>query len=363
VLSVHLESLLVTHFKNYAHHCIELSPRLNGLVGPNGTGKTNLLEAVHVLCLTRSHRGLSDRYLVQRGADFYRIEGLFRRNDAPERIAVKYDGRRKEVVRDGVPYERLTDYIGRFPVVMISPDDIALVREGSEERRRLMDVTLCQLSPNYLHQLTVYTSLLKQRNALLKAFAEQRRFDALLLDAFDRQMAASAVVLWQERRSFAQSLSPIFQSIYAEIAGPAEAAALHLEPGNSSNDFLAELAAYRERDRALQRTTVGPHRDDLELTLDGQPVKKYASQGQMKSFLLALRLSQYEILRQEKHLPPLLLLDDIFDKLDERRVQRLIDLLWRRNFGQIFITDTHRPRLEGVVKAFGTDYRIYATGS
>ncbi len=358
-----LKTLLLTHFKNYTQHRVELSPRLNGFVGPNGTGKTNLLEAVHVLCLTRSHRGLSDRYMVQHGAKGYRIEGHFERDDETERIVVQYDGQRKEVERNGAPFPRLMDYIGRFPVVMVSPDDVALIQEGSEERRRFLDATLSQLSPTYLSQLTVYTSLLKQRNALLKAFAEQRRFDVLLLETFDQQMAGPAAALWKMRRTFVAELAPLFQEIYTEIAGLSEPVALQLEQGSDSDDLIAELIAYRDRDRTLERTSVGPHRDDLNLTLHGYPVKKYASQGQLKSFLLALRLAQYETLRQAKGTTPLLLLDDIFDKLDEQRVQQLIALLWKRQFGQIFLTDTHHQRLENVVKAFGTEYRIHTVGT
>ncbi len=362
VSALFLKTLQLTHFKNYTQHRVELSPRLNGFAGPNGTGKTNLLEAVHVLCLTRSHHRLSDKYLVEHGADFYRLEGYFERNGETEHIVVKYDGQRKEVERNGSPFPRLMDYIGRFPVVMISPDDISLVQEGSEERRRFLDATLSQLSLVYLSQLTIYTSLLKQRNALLRAFAEQRRFDALLLETFDRQMAGPAAALWQMRSAFVEQLAPLFQEIYAEIAGTRESVALGLERGGDSDDLAAELVAYRERDRALERTSVGPHRDDLSLTLNGYSIRKYASQGQLKSFLLALRLAQYEVLRQVKGTAPLLLLDDLFDKLDEQRVQQLIALLWMRQFGQIFITDTHPQRLESVVKAFGTEYRIYTLG-
>lgn len=357
-----LKTLQLTHFKNYARHRIELSPRLNGFVGPNGTGKTNLLEAIHVLCLTRSHRGLSDKYLVQHGANFYRIEGCFERDGEEERITIKYDGQRKEVERNGAPFPRLMDYVGRFPVVMVSPDDVALIQEGSEERRRFLDATLSQLSAPYLNHLTVYTSLLKQRNALLKTFAEQRRFDSILLETFDQQMAGPAATLWHMRRAFTAELLPILQEIYAEIAGQHEPVSLRLEQGSDSDDLAAELLAYRDRDRTLERTSVGPHRDDLDLTLSGYSVKKYASQGQLKSFLLALRLAQYEALRQQKGIAPLLLLDDIFDKLDEQRVQRLIALLWKRQFGQIFLTDTHRLRLEKVVSAFKTEYRIHVTG-
>ncbi|MBK9338655.1 MAG: DNA replication/repair protein RecF [Lewinellaceae bacterium] len=356
---MHLHSIKLTHFKNYTRRDMDLSPRLNCFVGLNGTGKTNLLDAVHVLCLTRSHRNLPDKNLIRHGEAFYRVEGVFERDGERSKVVVKFaNGQRKEIERNGTAYPRLTDYVGQFPVVMIAPDDIVLVQEGSEERRRFLDTTLSQISPDYLQNLLTYNALLKQRNALLKTFAEQRRFDAALLEAIDRQMPAPAAVLLEKRRVFVANFAPVFQEIYAAIAGDREQVAVAFEPGSNSDDFAAVLTDNLERDRVLERTTAGPHRDDLALTLHDHPVKKYASQGQLKSFLLALRLAQYEVLRQEKGTSPLLLLDDIFDKLDEQRVRQLIALLIHRNFGQIFITDTQRSRMEAVVSSFAGEYLI-----
>jgi DNA replication and repair protein RecF len=358
-IPLHLLSIKLTQFKNYARHALDLSPRLNCFVGLNGAGKTNLLDAVHVLCLTRSHRNLPDKNLIQHGEGFYRVEGLFEHEGERSKVVVKFaNGQRKEIERNGTPYPRLTDYVGQFPVVMIAPDDIALVQDGSEERRRFLDATLSQIFPDYLHNLLTYNALLKQRNALLKFFAEQRRFDAALLEAIDRQMPAPAAVLWEKRRAFIGVFEPVFQEIYAAIAGDGEQVAVAFESGSNSDNFAAVLTANTDRDRALERTSSGPHRDDLALTLHEYPVKKYASQGQLKSFLLALRLAQYEVLRQEKGISPLLLLDDIFDKLDEQRVRQLVALLIHRNFGQIFITDTQRSRIESVVSSFAGEYLI-----
>lgn len=356
---MHLRSLKLTEFKNYAQRALELSPQLNCFVGLNGTGKTNLLDAVHVLCLTRNHRSLPDKHLVRHGAAFYRVEGVFEHDGEQDKVVVKFNGQRKEIERNGTAYSRLTDYIGRFPVVMIAPDDIALVQDGSEERRRFLDATLSQIYPEYLQNLVLYNGLLKQRNALLKAFAEQRRFDPALLEALDQQMPAPAAVLAQKRRVFVEAFVPVFQDIYTAISEGREQVAVTLEPGSDPDDLAAVLIANRDRDRALERTSAGPHRDDLALSLHGHPAKKYASQGQLKSFLLALRLAQYEVLRREKDISPLLLLDDIFDKLDEQRVRQLVGLLHHRNFGQIFITDTQRSRVETVVTAFDGQYRIW----
>lgn len=357
---MHLLSIKLTNFKNYAQQSLELSPRLNCLVGLNGMGKTNLLDAVYFLCLTRSHRNLPDRNLIRHGEDFFRLEGVFEHAGERSRIVAKLQaGQRKELERNGTAYTRLTDYVGQFPVVMIAPDDISLVQEGSEERRRFLDATLSQIYPDYLHNLLIYNNLLKQRNALLKTFAAQRYFDDALLEALDRQMPAPAQVISEKRRNFIAGFAPVFQEIYTTIAGSSEQVAIAYEPGNDGNDFSAVLHENREKDRILERTSAGPHRDDLALSLNEQPVKKYASQGQLKSFLLALRLAQYETLRRDKGLRPLLLLDDIFDKLDENRVRQLIALLIEREFGQIFITDTQRSRIEAVVSSFPGAYQIF----
>ncbi len=356
-----LRSLKLTHFKNYAARELAFSPRLNCLTGLNGTGKTNILDAVHYLCLTKSHRNLADRHLVEHGAVFFRIEGVFEREGTAEKIVAKFaTGQRKVIERNGAPCERLADHIGQFPVVMIAPDDIALVQEGSEERRRLLDATLSQLSPDYLQHLLRYNALLKQRNALLKTFAAERRFDPALLDVFDQQMTAPAMAIYAQRQAFTLNFQPVFEELYAELAQAREVASLTYATDLRDGAYSDLLRDRRDRDRALERSTVGPHRDDLTLLLDGRPVKQFASQGQLKSFLLALRLAQYELLRQHTQSNPILLLDDIFDKLDARRVAQLVQLLIDRNFGQLFITDTQRARIEPIVAGFMDDYCMIA---
>lgn len=358
---MHLTQLKLTHFKNYEAQTLELSPRLNCFTGLNGMGKTNALDAVYFLCLCRGHAGLSDKHLVQHGADFFRLEGLFENGEQRDRVVAKYlPNQRKEIERNGQAYARLVDYIGQFPVVMIAPDDVALVQEGSEERRRFLDTTLSQISPEYLYGLLNYNALLKQRNALLKVFAEGRRaFDPILLEAIDRQLYAPAQVIFEKRKSFVAEFRPLFQALYLDIAGEGEMVEVAYESDLSESALQDLLPATLDKDRVLQRTTAGPHRDDLALSLNQYPVKKFASQGQLKSFLLALRLAQYEVLRQEKGLKPLLLLDDIFDKLDENRVRQLVGLLLRRQFGQIFITDTQRNRIETIVASFSEDYKLF----
>ncbi len=357
---VHLHHFQLTNFKNYAQQSLELSPRLNCFTGRNGMGKTNVLDAVHFLCLCKSHSGLPDRNLVRHGEPFLRLEGRFEHEDEQTRIVAKFAiGQRKEMERNGVTYPRLTDYIGQFPVVMIAPDDVSLVQEGSEERRRFLDTTLGQISPGYLRNLVVYNHLLQQRNALLKTFAEERRFDATLLESIDRQMPGPAQALFEQRQAFITEFRPLFQVAYSVLSEGHETVEVHYRSDLEEGNLAELLVAAREKDRLLQRTTRGPHRDDLALIMDGLPVKKFASQGQLKSFLLALRLAQYEVLRREKGVAPLLLLDDIFDKLDEHRVRHLVGLLLSRDFGQIFITDTQRSRIETIVQSFTGEYRIF----
>ncbi len=324
-------------------------------------GKTNVLDAVHFLCLCKSHAGLPDRNLIRHGEGFFRLEGHFITAQQQDKIVAKYQsGQRKEMERNGTPFTRLTDYIGQFPVVMIAPDDVSLVQEGSEERRRFLDTTLSQISPDYLQNLLIYNALLKQRNALLKQFAEARRFDATLLEAIDRQMPGPAQAIFTQRTDFTRAFQPLFQEYYAAISGARETVDVTYDSDLNKGDFTELLAIALEKDRLLQRSTSGIHRDDLSLTMDGQVIKKFASQGQLKSFLLALRLAQYEVLRREKGFSPLLLLDDIFDKLDTLRVRQLVGLLISRDFGQIFITDTQSDRIEAVVAEFTGEYKIFS---
>lgn len=358
--TVHLSSIKLTGFKNYEQQSLSFSSRLNCLTGLNGMGKTNVLDAIHFLCLCKSHTGLSDKHMVRHGESFFRLEGLFQADDERIRIITKFiQGQRKEIERNGVAFTRLTDYIGQFPVVMIAPDDVALVQDGSEERRRFLDNTLSQISANYLQNLLIYNALLKQRNALLKKFAEDRFYDESLIEGLNRQMPAPAAVLFQQRSVFVESFRPLFLEYYREISGGHEFVEISFESDLQDVSFDQLLKNNTEKDRVLQRTSAGPHRDDLLLIMDEQPVRKFASQGQIKSFLLAMRLAQYELLRREKGFAPVLLLDDIFDKLDEQRVRHLIGLLIGRSFGQIFITDTQRSRLEGIVASFTGDYSVF----
>jgi DNA replication and repair protein RecF len=348
---MYLTNLTLTHFKNHSKGTFVFSPGLNGLTGLNGVGKTNVLEAIYVLCMGRSYSGLTDKQLVQHGADFFRLEGLVNRLGEAEKMVIKFPvNQRKVLERNGQTLATLSQHIGRYPVVMVAPDDVALVQEGSEDRRRFMDSALAQTDPAYLQALTRYQQALKQRNALLKQFADQRRFDPALLEAVDQLLPEPAMVIHQHRKAFVADLLPLFQLLYNLLSGGREVADLAYASDLSTADMETLLKERLDKDRLLERTTAGVHRDDLDFQLDTQAVKKFGSQGQLKSYLLALRLAQYELLRRNTGVAPILLLDDVFDKLDIHRVKQLVALLIGRDYGQVFMTDTHRERLEEVME-------------
>jgi DNA replication and repair protein RecF len=353
---LHLQDLTLSNFKNYRSQTLRLSPKLNCLTGLNGMGKTNVLDAVYYLCMCKSHFTTTDAHLVLKNEDFFRLEGNFILDNGKKmKVVSKIQPRKVKVFEhDGVAYEKLSEHIGKIPVVMIAPDDTALVTEGSEERRRLIDITLSQLDPFYLSQLVVYNKVLEQRNALLKQFAQQHNYNISLLEVYDEQLIRPAQYIFEQRIAFTNWLAPQFQAYYKVISADKEQPNCFYESKLHDNDFQKMLVENREKDRILQRTTSGIHRDDLVFTFnDNQPAKRFASQGQLKSFLLAIKLAQYEVLRQRTSKMPILLLDDIFDKLDAERVAQLLSLLAGDNFGQLFITDTQKER---TLNAIGTQY-------
>ncbi len=358
---MYLSTLQLANFKNYAELNLDFSARLNCLTGLNGMGKTNILDAIHLLCLLKSPSGLTDKQLVRFGELFFRVDGRFVHEKLVQKITIKYQqNQRKILERNAAPIDRFTDYIGTHPVVMIAPDDVALAQEGSEDRRKFLDASLSQISSEYLDNLLTYNALIKNRNALLKTFAEQKRFDKVYLEAIDVQLPKPAKLIFEQRTTFIEQLLPIFQDYYQVISGGRETVGLQYESDLEKGDFPTLLTAAIDKDRILQRSTVGIHRDDLSMTINAVAVKKFASQGQLKSYLLALRLAQYEILRQSKSVNPILLLDDIYDKLDTHRVRHLIGLLVDRSFGQIFITDTNTERMNSIIAPFSNDYSIFS---
>lgn len=357
---MHLARLKLVQFKNYAQQELTLSPRLNCFVGDNGMGKTNLLDAIHYLCMCKSHFSLPDRQVMQHSADFFRIEGDFERAQKKEAMVCTYTPRaRKTVSRNKVAYARLADHIGFLPLIMIAPDDTLLITDGSENRRQFLDILLVQLDATYLQQLMTYNKVLQQRNAYLKSFKHPSELDPTLLEIYNQQLLEPAQYIHQQRQAIVARLTPVFQQYYKVISGDQEQVALLYHSQLTEQNLAELLLESQEKDTWLQRTTKGIHKDDLKLFINDYAVKKFASQGQLKSYLLALKLAQYELLRQEAALAPLLLLDDIFDKLDNKRVEQLLALLLERDFGQVFITDTHQHRVARIIEGLQADFKQF----
>lgn len=346
-----LEQVRLSHFRIFEELELELSPGVNGFSGNNGAGKTNFLDAVYYLTMAKSYFHASEQYNYRHQSDFFRIEGQFKSGDDVFHTKFKIvKGQKKELTFNFSKEEKLSSYVGKFPCVIITPDDNAIILGGSEERRRLLDATLCQLNPVYTEQLMLYNRILQQRNATLKQFAQSGQINHDWLDAIDAQLIPLNFQIHQERKSFIEAFHPLVESIFAHISGEIETANVVYDSSLNQNSPKDLLRNTRARDLILQRTSRGIHTDDLDLLLNGYPVRKVGSQGQQKSFLVALKMAQYLLLRNRKNLSPILLLDDIFDKFDENRVAKVFDLIHKESLGQVFISDTHPERLAAFIR-------------
>ncbi|MGM9872565.1 MAG: DNA replication/repair protein RecF [Muribaculaceae bacterium] len=352
-----LQSIALTNFKNIAAAQLDFSPKINCLLGDNGMGKSNLLDAIHYLSFVRSYGRLSDSLLIRRGEDFAILKGQYLRGDTPEEITAGLRrGGRKSLRRGGKEYKRLSTHIGLLPAVMVAPADLSLVTESGEERRRFADMIISQSDTAYLDALIRYNHLLEQRNRLLRDGAEDRA----LYETIEVMMDAAAAIITDRRQTFVNRLTEIFVPYYNRIADTDEVPALTYAASTAAyGSLLDALEHNRRRDHILTHTSVGPHRDDIVFSLDDMPLRATASQGQTKTFTIALRFAQYDFLAQATGLKPLLLLDDIFDKLDARRVARIIDIVSSADFGQIFITDTNRKHLDELMIDAGGDHRLW----
>ena len=346
-----LDSLQLLFFKNYDDAALRLSPGLNCFIGDNGSGKTNLLDAIHYLSLTKSAITASDALCIKQGADFFVVKGSFASDSAsgPETIQVSLrQGQKKTLTHNKQPYERMADHIGKYPAVLISPYDTDLIRQGSEDRRRYFDSLMAQLDHEFLELLISYNALLRQRNAVLKQGSDRpaHGFDRDYLFALDEQLAPIGQQLTTLREAFLAEYLPLFQRHYRQLADGREQVTLTYKSQLLGADFAQLLRSNERRDFALQRSTTGSHRDDFVFLMDEQPVKSHASQGQQKSFAIALKLAQFEMLAAKQQHKPLLLLDDIFDRLDDKRIARLLELVADETFGQVFLTDTNLERTD-----------------
>jgi len=354
-----IQNISVLQFKNYDQSRFNFSERVVGICGSNGTGKTNLLDAIYYLCFTKSYFSRSDAQNTRFGSAGFRLEGNFERNGQVEKaVAILRESGRKEFSVDGETYVRFSAHIGHFPCVMIAPDDTEMITAGGEERRRFLDSTLSQLDPDYLTQLIEYNKILQQRNALLKKTAENGHLDKALLDILDAQLVVPGEIIFSKRRSFLASFTGLVQKFYTSIAGKDEAVEIRYESHLLETAFPKLLENFRNKDLILQRTQGGIHRDDLLFNLAGESFKNFASQGQRKSLLFALKLAEFEALREKKGFAPILLLDDVFEKLDDGRMHNLLHRVTVENDGQLFITDTHCERLADSLKKFGVAYQI-----
>lgn len=345
-----LENLSLLYFKNYEEADISFSPHINCFIGDNGSGKTNLLDAIHYLSMSKSAFTASDLQNVKQNEDYFMVRGRFRSGQKKDTIQCTFrTGQKKIITHNKVAYEKVSEHIGRYPVVLISPYDTDLVREGSEERRKYFDSLLSQLNHDYLDTLIHYNYLLKQRNSLLKQFADRHYFDRDYLQILDEQLVPAGEKISQLRQAFLEEFSPIFQRHYRHLTESSEQVQLQYKSHLPGASFASLLEAARHKDLLLQRTTVGPHKDDFVFLMNDWPMKNYGSQGQQKSYVIALKLAHFEIVARHKGQKPLLLLDDIFDRLDEKRITKLMELVADHTFGQLFITDSHLERTDRIV--------------
>ena len=346
-----LNTATIVNYKNIAEARLEFSAKLNCLIGNNGQGKTNVLDAIYYMSMCRSFSSASDNSAVIRhGEPYMMLQGSYTRQEAPLEISVALQrGKRKIVRRDGKEYQRLSQHIGLLPVVMVSPMDLDLVRGSGEERRRFMDLIISQNDNEYLDALIRYNKAVEQRNAMIKK--EMR--DPLLYETVEQEMMRQATLIHQRRSQWVEQFLPTFMHYYHAVAGENETVSLHYKSHLNDGTLQEHLASTRERDMILGYTTRGIHRDDLELLLNDYPMRQTGSQGQCKTYTIALRFAQFDFLKANNATVPILLLDDIFDRLDACRVERIINVVSSDRFGQIFITDTNRTHLDEIVARHG----------
>ena len=339
---------------------MEFDPVINCLVGDNGVGKTNILDAIYHLAFGKSYFNPVTTQNIKHGTDFFVIEGAFEKEERPEKIICSFKrGMKKVIKRNGKAYEKLSEHIGFLPLVIISPSDRDLIIEGSDTRRKFMDGVISQSDKQYLQDLIKYNKVLVQRNSLLKYFVANNTFDPDTLSIYNAQLHELGTNIHEKRLEFIASFIPIFKEQYAHISEKDEQIMLSYESHLRGKSLLALLEGAVEKDRVLQYTSVGIHKDDLQFTIAGHPIKKFGSQGQQKSFLIALKLAQFHFIKEQAGTTPILLLDDIFDKLDEHRVSQIVALVDDDTFGQLFISDTHAERTENVVKNIRQSYKIF----
>ena len=356
-----LEKIVISDFRNIQLQELEFSPNVNCISGNNGEGKTNLLDAIYYMSMTKSAFASSDKFNFRHGTDEFSIAGTYRmENGLSSRFALKMTGKgEKKVKRDDKMYSKVSEHVGILPIVMVSPADISMVSESGEERRRFVNAVLSQMDREYMSALQQYNRLLLQRNRMLK----EMEVDRPLLEVIDMRMSALAEPIYNARKSFVEQLKPIVSEYYKTLSGGNEQVDIEYDSELSKGDLEQIFAASFDRDRALKYTSAGIQRDDFIFTMNGHPIRRFGSQGQQKSFLVSLKFAQYEIMKKNYGFAPMLLLDDVFDKLDMARISNLLQMVASNDFGQIFITDSNKVRMSGIVDRLTQDRAYFETVS
>jgi DNA replication and repair protein RecF len=357
---MYLNKISLFNYKNFSEATFEFDTKINCFVGKNGIGKTNVLDAIYHLAYGKSYFNPLAVQNIKHGEEFFVIDAELEKNERTEQIVCSLKkGQKKILKRNGKAYDKFSDHIGFIPLVIISPADRDLIVEGSETRRKFMDSVISQLDTTYLHQLIQYQKIIVQRNALLKYFAFNHTFDNDTLSIYNEQLNGIGQSIFEKRKEFLAQFIPIFKAHHQAITGAEESVQLVYESHLYEKDLLTLLQENINKDRALHYTSVGIHKDDLSFEIDSHPIKKFGSQGQQKSFLITLKLAQFEFLKKQSGVKPILLFDDIFDKLDESRVAKIVEMVNSETFGQLFISDTHPERTEAIVKSTHQSYKIF----
>lgn len=354
-----LKKLSIINYKNISETTLELSPKINCFIGNNGMGKTNILDAVYYLSFCKSHSSAVDSQIVRHDSDFFVLEGDYVDEEGNEEqiYCGMKRGSRKHFKRNKKEYKRLASHIGLIPLILVSPSDTMLVEGGSEMRRKMIDIVISQYRPDYLEALVRYNTALQQRNALLKMEEEP---DLSLMELWEEEMAREGERIYAARKDFLERLTPVFENFYQQVSECHETVSLNYVSHCQRGPLLDVIRCDRFKDRAVGYSLHGVHRDDIEMLIDGFPLRREGSQGQTKTFVVSLKLAQFDFLRQTAtHTQPLLLLDDIFDKLDSHRVEQIVKIVSDDRFGQIFITDTNRDHLDEILSHSNHDYRIF----
>lgn len=359
-----LKRLEILNYKNIGETSVEFSPNVNCFVGQNGQGKTNLLDAIYFLSFTKSATNHIDSMNIRHGEDVMMLKGVYDLNGTEETIQCGLKrGQAKQMRRNMKLYKRMSEHLGLLPVILVSPNDSELIGGGSEERRKLMDVVISQYNKDYLGSLMRYGKALQQRNSILKQFEDSPISGSVdeLLDMYDEMMAEEGVKIYAERKKFVDEFVPVFQDYYNKISEGKETVGLKYVSHCERGDLLEIIRDSRKKDLVVGYSLHGVHKDELEMTLDGYGIKREGSQGQNKTFLIALKLAQFNFLKETgSRTTPLLLLDDIFDKLDASRVAQIVSLANDEHFGQIFITDTNREHIDRILESTGKDYKLFS---